>query len=64
MYSQRLVESILWQEYNKFSNQEAEDLRYAIEVEIELYTEYKSIVSIKTPLNTVSIALWDNRRDN
>jgi len=57
MYSQRSVKSILRQEYNKFNNQEVENLRYVIEVKIELYTEYKSIVGIKTPLDTESIAL-------
>jgi len=51
------VESILWQEYNKFSDQEVEDLRYVIEVEIESYTEYKLIVGIEIPLDMVSIAL-------
>jgi len=51
------MESILRQEYDKFSDQEVEDLRYAIEVEIELYIEHKSIVGIKTPLDMVSIAL-------
>jgi len=51
------VGDILWQEYDKFSNQEVEDLRYVIEVEIELYIEYKSIVGIETPLDTESIAL-------
>jgi len=54
------VESILQQEYNKFNNQEAENLRYAIEVEIKSYIEYKLIVDIKTPLDMVSIALQDN----
>jgi len=58
------VESILRQEYNEFSNQEVENLRYAMEVEIELYTEYKSIVGIKTPLDTESITLRDNWRDS
>jgi len=60
MYSQRLAENILWQEYNKFSNQEVKDLRYAIEVEIELYTEHELIVGIKTLLDTESITLWDD----
>jgi len=40
-----------------------EDLRYVIKAEIELYIEYESIVGIKTPLDTESIALWDNWRD-
>ena len=48
---------ILWQEYDKFSNQEVEDLRYVIEVEIELYIEYKLIVGIETLLDMESIAL-------
>jgi len=37
-----------------------EDLRYIIEVEIELYTEYELIVGIKILLDTKSIALQDN----
>jgi len=64
MCSQRLAENILRQEYNKFSNQEVEDLRYVIEAEIKLYTEYKSIVGIKTPLDTVFIASQDDQKDN
>jgi len=31
-----------------------------MEVEIKLYTEHKSIVGIKTPLDTESIASRDN----
>jgi len=34
-----------------------EDFKYIIEVEIKLYTEYKLIVGIKTPLDTVFITL-------
>jgi len=55
--SQRLAESILWQEYNKFSDQEVENLRYAIEVEIKSYTEHELIIDIKTPLDMESITL-------
>jgi len=35
-----------------------------MEVEIELYTEYKSIVGIKTPLDIVFITLWDKQKNN
>ena len=57
MCSQKSAESILRQEYNEFSDQEVEDFRYAIEVEIKSYTEYKLIVGIKTLLDIMSIAL-------
>jgi len=57
------VKSILRREYNKFSDQEVKDLRYVIEIEVESYIEHESIVGIKTPLDTVSITLWDNWRD-
>ena len=57
MYSQRLAENILRQEYDKFSDQEAEDLRYVTKAEIKSYIEYKLIVGIKTPLDTESITL-------
>jgi len=41
-----------------------EDFRYITKIEIELYIEYKLIVSTKTLLNIVSITLQDNWKNN